>query len=130
MTVELLWFVFLILFNVIVAPVSTMPRWRKDVLTEIIFQTPLLFGPHPVYWYLGYLSDPPPPSPPIIWNWRVHYFLDRDTLMELFFLLFVEGINNLTKLSKMTLLVINFDFDVIPKVFEFLQHFLNQLCLA
>ena len=73
---------------------------------------------------------PPPPSPPIIWNWRVHYFLDRDTLMELFFLLFVEGINNLTKLSKMTLLVINFDFDVIPKVFEFLQHFLNQLCLA
>ena len=129
MTVELLWFVFLILFNVIVAPVSTMPRWRKDVLTEIIFQTPLLFGPHPVYWYLGYLSDPPP-SPPIIWNWRVHYFLDRDTLMELFFLLFVEGINNLTKLSKMTLLVINFDFDVIPKVFEFLQHFLNQLCLA
>ena len=23
----------------------------------------------PVYWYLGYLSDSPPPS--IIWNWRV-----------------------------------------------------------
>ena len=59
MTVELLWLVFLILFNVIVAPVSTMPRWRKDVLTENIFQTPLLFGSHPVYWYLGYLSDPP-----------------------------------------------------------------------
>ena len=28
-----------------------------------------LFG-SPVSWYLGYLSDPP--SPLVIWNWRVH----------------------------------------------------------
>ena len=83
--VKLLWFAFLILFNVIVAPVSTIFRWCKEVLfgtptisdnglpllTENIFQTPpILFGPPLVYWYLGYLSDPlllrtpPPPTHP------------------------------------------------------------------
>ena len=52
------------------------------LLTENNFQTlppsPLLFEPSTlpfiltpplVYWYLGYLSDPP--ALPIIWNWRV-----------------------------------------------------------
>ena len=75
MIVKLLWFAFLILFNVTVAPLSAITRWCKEVLfgspiisdnglpllTENIFQTSPhpLFGP-PVYWYLGYLSDPPP----------------------------------------------------------------------
>ena len=44
------------------------------LLTENIFQTSPIFyleTPFPsVYWNLGYLSKPPPPSP-IIWNWRV-----------------------------------------------------------
>ena len=80
---KLLWFSFLMLFNIIVAPVSTISRCRKEnlfgtptisdnglpLLTENIFQTPpILFGPPLVYWYLGYLSDPlllrPPPPPP------------------------------------------------------------------
>ena len=84
MIVKLLWFAFLMLFNIIVAPVSTISRCRKEnlfgtptisdnglpLLTENIFQTPpILFGPPLVYWYLGYLSDPlllrtPPPHPP------------------------------------------------------------------
>ena len=45
------------------------------LLTENNFQTPPTFYlDPPVYWYLGYLSDPPPPfikTPLIIWNWRV-----------------------------------------------------------
>ena len=79
MTVELLWFVFLILFNVIVAPASTIPRWRKDLLTENIFQTPL---PRLLIFRLSVRPLPfcqdPPPSPPhhlelestfLPWSW-------------------------------------------------------------
>ena len=46
------------------------------LLTENIFQTPLLFGLPPCLLIVR-LSvgspppPPPPPPPPIIWNWRV-----------------------------------------------------------
>ena len=87
MIVKLLWFAFLMLFNIIVAPVSTISRCRKEnlfgtptisdnglpLLTENIFQTPpILFGPPPrlLIFRLSVgsplIKTPPPPPPPTL----------------------------------------------------------------
>ena len=41
--------------------------WPRTIFRPL---PPFIWTP-PIYWYLGYLSDPPPPPPSIIWNWKV-----------------------------------------------------------
>ena len=93
MIVKLLWFAFLILFNVMVAPVSTISRYGAKtfclghpqlVITSChfwlraFFRPPFCLPPPPPGLLIFRLSVGPPFllwPPPIIWNWRVLFKL-------------------------------------------------------
>ena len=113
MIVKLLWFTFLILFDVIVAPVSTISRWCKEVLfgtpifsdnglpllTENIFQTlpPFIWSPRLLIFRLS-VGSPLLKTPPLLFG-TGEYYQPINRTMYLFFFIYQSSLSDLPDVS-------------------------------